>query len=309
MNLENLKKAALEKSAQALKKVLDGASSNEDNAVQDTDETDDFDMIDTPVFDNDESSDGDEFEEFLDAMADKNISDEDAGDKTQKFNLQDVLDKVRRKSEDLYQSSKEFLSNAMAESKSEAETEDAADTDNDIPEGSPAPAYEETEAAEDKISAELNAVTSEIEQRLSEARAASSELRASMEEFKYIINNNVEKIEEKIIALSYRDQDLDELKNDLKKHINSNSSSTAAINGKMSAVDDKLNEISNSLSGIAKLNDSIFDLKNAQMNSKNSLEELTSAFMILKKKCTAGVTILGIVSALVLIMEVINLLS
>ncbi len=74
-------------------------------------------------------------------------------------------------------------------------------------------------------------------------------------------------------------------------------------------INKKLNSISSSISGVNKINDSIFDLKNSQINTKNVLGDLEVAFMNLKKKMTAGVTILSIISAIVVILEIINLLS
>lgn len=309
MNLENLKKAAIEKGTQAIKKVIDNsAPANEENVI-DADNISSETEISKNT--NDTIVTEEEFDDFLDAMAAENTAgdDTDTG-RTQKFNLQDVLNKVRRKGEDIYQNSKEFISNAISDAKSDTsqvpadEISDSKNSDDDN---------------EVDISADVNtsptgvqvdeSVTITIDEQLRETKELSENLNTSIEEFKTVINNNMQKIEEQIISLSYKDQDIEGLKNELKKHVNSNANSTAAINGKMSAIEIKLNEISNSLSGISKLNDSIFDLKNAQMNSKNSLEELSKSFINLKKKCIAGVTVLSIITVLILIMEVINLLS
>lgn len=75
------------------------------------------------------------------------------------------------------------------------------------------------------------------------------------------------------------------------------------------SISKKLNEILVSLSGINKITDSIFDLKNAQMNTKNTLSDLETAFKRLKQKMTAGVVTLTIVSAVIVVLEIINLLS
>ena len=74
-------------------------------------------------------------------------------------------------------------------------------------------------------------------------------------------------------------------------------------------IDKKLSELTASLSGVNKLNDSIFDLKNSQMNTKNSLGDLELSFRRLKKKMTAGIVIISIISAVIAVLEVINLLS
>ena len=92
-----------------------------------------------------------------------------------------------------------------------------------------------------------------------------------------------------------------------------NNSSIATLSDNLeSAIIDmnkKLSEISSSISGVNKINDSIFDLKNSQVNTKNTLGELETSFRRLKKKMNAGVTILSIISAVVVVLEVINLLS
>lgn len=294
MNLDNLRKTAIEKSAQALRKFID---SSEEKIDPESDGADDEPVSDT------------EFDDFLDTMEKENSQTEeipDETDKTQKFNIHDMLSKMRRKGEDIYQSSREFISNAVSEHPESVEdTQEDKETE-----------IESTDEQSQDNTFICTAETINIEHALAdadeylkEAKQMSEELKTSVEEFRSLMNDNIDRIEEKLIAMSYRDQDIDSLKEALEKHINSNASSTATINGKMSAIESKLGEISNSLSGISKLNDSIFDLKNAQMNSKNSIEELATSFSFLRKKCIAGVTVLSIVAILILIMEVINLLS
>lgn len=78
---------------------------------------------------------------------------------------------------------------------------------------------------------------------------------------------------------------------------------------RLNTTDKKLSHISNSLTGISKLSDSIFDLKNSQMNTRNSLGELEAAFYKLKKKMSASIMIISILSAVIAILEIINLLS
>ena len=294
MNLDNLRKTAIEKSAQALRKFIDSAEEKIDPESDGAD---------------DESVSDSEFDDFLDTMEKENSQTEeipDETDKTQKFNIQDMLSKMRRKGEDIYQSSREFISNAVSEQPGSVED---TQEDNET----------EIESADEQSQDNTFICTAETiniehaladaDEYLKEAKQMSEELKTSVEEFRSLMNDNIGRIEEKLIAMSYREQDIDSLKEALEKHINSNASSTATINGKMSAIESKLGEISNSLSGISKLNDSIFDLKNAQMNSKNSIEELATSFSFLRKKSIAGVTVLSIVAILILIMEVINLLS
>lgn len=77
----------------------------------------------------------------------------------------------------------------------------------------------------------------------------------------------------------------------------------------ISEIGDGITEIKQAVVGVSKLNDSIFELKNAQINTKNSVAELEAGFAKLKKKCVAGVTILSILSAIIIALEVFQLIS
>lgn len=74
-------------------------------------------------------------------------------------------------------------------------------------------------------------------------------------------------------------------------------------------IGDGVTEIKQAVVSVSKLNDSIFELKNAQINTKNSVAELEAGFAKLKRKCVAGVTILSILSAIIIALEVLQLLS
>ena len=92
-----------------------------------------------------------------------------------------------------------------------------------------------------------------------------------------------------------------------------NNTSIAALSDNLEEaimdINKKLGDISSSISGVNKINDSIFDLKNSQINTKNTLGELDTSFKRLKKKMNAGIIILSIISAIVAVLEIINLLS
>ena len=68
-------------------------------------------------------------------------------------------------------------------------------------------------------------------------------------------------------------------------------------------------EIKQTVTSVARLNDSVFDLKNTQMNTKNAIIELETSIKRLKKKCVLGVTVLSILSAIVIALEIILMLS
>jgi methyl-accepting chemotaxis protein len=85
--------------------------------------------------------------------------------------------------------------------------------------------------------------------------------------------------------------------------------SDAELKHSVGNIVDDVAEIKQAVSSVSKLNDSIFDLKNAQMNTKNSLAELESSFVKLKRKCVVGVTILSLLGAITIALEIIQLLS
>ncbi len=81
------------------------------------------------------------------------------------------------------------------------------------------------------------------------------------------------------------------------------------ITSEMRAVGNEISEIKQSVASVSRLNDSIFDLKNTQLNTKNAIAELETGIRRLKKKCVLGVTVLSILSAIVIGLEIILMLS
>jgi chromosome segregation ATPase len=70
-----------------------------------------------------------------------------------------------------------------------------------------------------------------------------------------------------------------------------------------------VSDIKQALNSVSKLNDSVFDLKNSQMNTKKILSDLGTSFTRLKKKCVLGVTVLSILSAIIIVLEIVLMLS
>lgn len=68
-------------------------------------------------------------------------------------------------------------------------------------------------------------------------------------------------------------------------------------------------QIRDTVNGVSKLNDSVFDMKNAQQNTKTALTELQTAFNRLKKKTITGIVIISIVGLITIALEVVNLLA
>lgn len=97
--------------------------------------------------------------------------------------------------------------------------------------------------------------------------------------------------------------------NDISEEVKALRTSNENLEGHIVAIERKLSEISNAVSGVNKINDSIFDLKNSQINTRNSINELEVSFRKMKKKMVSGITVISIITAIVAVLEIINLLS
>ncbi len=81
------------------------------------------------------------------------------------------------------------------------------------------------------------------------------------------------------------------------------------VRGAMAEIGEDITEIKQTVSWVSKLNDSVFDLKNTQLNTKNALSDMETSVSKLKKKCVLGVTVLSILSAVVIVLEIVLMLS
>lgn len=185
---------------------------------------------------------------------------------TQRFNLQNMLERFRQKKDDIDSTFRSILDINGASSEADNDDTDEGELKT-----------ESESAAANTVIIDAQAVTEEI----SVLDSQLDTLKKSVDELSELTNTAVKK---------------------LNKTIDN-------INGNFNVTEQKLTDISNSLASISKLNDSIFDLKNAQMNTKNSLADLEAAFAKLKKKMTASITIISALTAVIAILEIINLLS
>lgn len=221
---------------------------------------------------------------------------DDAMGQTQKIDLRSVFD--------LFRSKKQSEDNED-ELESEADTDTAAETECD-----PEPEDEEGE----DISSESSTTAGPEEEAY--INIPSDEDKAQQNVLKEIDKKLSDFSDSQKTAISDMTADIAGVKADienLKQTINRTDLLTSEINdtlvARLNNTDSKLNSISNSLAGIAKLNDSIFDLKNSQMNTKNSIGDLEANFYKLKRKMTTGVLLISIITAVIAILEIINLLS
>ncbi|MCH5211898.1 MAG: hypothetical protein J1G06_02695 [Oscillospiraceae bacterium] len=221
---------------------------------------------------------------------------EDTMGLTQRIDLKNVLDIFKKKKftntdqdeSETPDAVKDDASESDLNAEDESETETETETETDIlPTSGKAPAafsdnsIDELKQALDILGSKLDAVMDKDKSEISDLNKAITELSGSIAELYSICTEENAK--------------QDNLSN--------------AIISQLGDTDKKLKSISNSISGTSKLGDSIFDLKNSQMNTKNALGNLEASFYKLKKKMTSSVLIISILTAVIAILEIINLLS
>ena len=137
------------------------------------------------------------------------------------------------------------------------------------------------------------------------------------EEITIAADENNEKLAASLVTLkSEFDASVDDIKAELaaiRRLIESSDTQTTdsfnSVTAKLNNSEKKADKLAASLAGVSKLNDSIFDLKNSQMNMRNTLGDLEESFYSLKRKMTTGVLLISIIAAVIAVLEIINLLS
>ena len=219
-----------------------------------------------------------EYEEFLKSVDGKMNAGNpvtDDGDKedlgaTKTINLQGVIDKFRKTADGIMGVSKKFTSGAVSKFEDLKKTKDT----------------DETEFTAEPVQEKVN------------------------NEEKPIVQNICGVIDDKRFDdINAQLKEITELLKDIELHSRNGSSYAENSLLQIKSVSGGVEEIRQAVSGITKLSDSIFDLKNAQMNSKNSLENLEKSFVSLKKKCIMGITVISILTLLSIVMSILVLLS
>ena len=123
------------------------------------------------------------------------------------------------------------------------------------------------------------------------------------------INGVVKSISADISSINNQ---LEELRNILTTEDDVDDEAEAVITGMSDDIQmlcTSVTDIRQSVGSVSKLNDSVFELKNNQLNTRNAVSNLETAFVRLKKKCVLGVTVVSILSAIIIALEILNLLS
>ena len=71
----------------------------------------------------------------------------------------------------------------------------------------------------------------------------------------------------------------------------------------------QVSDVHQSVTLVSKLNDRMFEIKNAQQNMKKDFEDLETAITTLKKKQVTTATVMSLLSIVIIVLEIVNLLS
>ena len=219
-----------------------------------------------------------EYEEFLKTVDGKinsaspvtNDSVDDLG-ATKAINLQGVIEKFRKTADGIMDVSKKFTAGAVSKIE---DFKKSKETD--------------SEAKEESANAPVNAD-------------------ACKEEVAPAIMQSIDN--EKLDGVFAKLNEVSELLKDIELYSRNGSSYAENALLQIKSVSNGVEEIRQAVSGINKLSDSIFDLKNAQLNTKNSMENLEVGFLSLKKKCVMGITVISILTLLSIVLSILILLS
>lgn len=134
------------------------------------------------------------------------------------------------------------------------------------------------------------------------------------------LSGKIESVEEKILSVenetSAISAKMDEIADKLKTiegqermRMGDNEKNHTDMKRALNEIMTNVADIRQSVNSVSRLNDSVFDLKNAQMNTKKVLTDVTASFVKLKKKCVLGITVLSILSAIIIVLEIMLMLS
>lgn len=257
-----------------------------------------------------------EYEEFL-KNADIKIDGGEPVADTQKINLnetiniQGVIDKFRKTAGGIESGAKK-IKDTVAEKIDLFKTKkDGVETEKENDET----ANDETAGADTQKSGISEKVKETIEssaEKIDKIKDGAESIAAMSKRFD-AVEEKIEYVQGDISALSQKLSDLSEKINAVeiqqRDMIREDTQSRSDIKRAVDEVGADVSEIKQTLGSVSKLSDSVFDLKNAQLNTKNALSDLETGFKRLKKKCVLGVTVLSILSAIIIVLEVILMLS
>lgn len=263
------------------------------------------------------SGSDEEYKEFLKSVDGADAADEaEPVENTQKINLgetiniQGVLDKVKQKAVEFSEAAKNVkddVAGKFEDFKAATAGEDDGET-----------RFEKFEKKVEDIKSNIN--VGGIKNQISGSVKGSMEKIGDIKDGITSINERFNSSDEKIAELSERIDNICEKIDDSAKKLElieindmernrERVQNDADLRHSVGNIISDVAEIKQAVVSVSKLNDSIFELKNAQINTKNSVAEMEESFAKLRRKCVAGITILSILSAVTIALEVLQLLS
>ncbi|MBR0089838.1 MAG: hypothetical protein IJP94_08375 [Clostridia bacterium] len=249
-------------------------------------------------------------------------------DNTQKINLnetinlQNVIDKFKKTAGDIGQGAKAFKDNVVSKmDKFKTKMADGLDeAAEDLSEADDEPGFKE--AIKNKVTSDAEAITEKITNSVKKSAKKVDELKGEMKAMADMpdkidgvgtrldgINGALKSISADISSIN---EQLEELRNALTTEEGEEDEAETLITGMAEDIQmlcTSVTDIRQSVGSVSKLNDSVFELKNNQLNTRNAVSNLETAFARLKKKCILGVTVVSVLSAIIIALEIVNILS
>ena len=243
------------------------------------------------------------------------------------INIKGVIDMVRKKAGEGWSAAKKIggevkdqINDYIAAANERAEEKRAEDEEsiNVEPQADTEAEAEET-AVEDVFSGISASISSTAKAAKSHIKSASEATREKLSEVSdklsevSSIGSDISKISSEVeSAISKLDTVSSKLSEIEVKQIENRNNYDRSVNDmrvSMNCLINDISEMSQNTSGIAKLSDAVFDLKNTQQNTKKAIADVEERIIALRKKVTAGVTIISILSVIMIVLEILNLLS
>ena len=269
-----------------------------------------------------------EYEEFLKNVDVKTDNDADAEpvENTQRINLnetiniQSVIDKFKKKAGDIENGARKFKDTVVSkvdEFKAKKEAENTTEAENEKEEKKKDIKEDIKNAVDEsgikeKVKNTVKNSVEKIDNKLDNIRESVVSVSEMSDRFDDV-ESKIQNVSEDIDGLKSKIKDISEKLNIIdvqdNERMKEHKDNYSEIKNSVDEIAKSVSEVKQAFNSISKLNDSVFDLKNTQLNTKNTISELESSFVKLKKKCVLGVTVLSILSAIVIVLEVVLMLS
>ena len=253
-----------------------------------------------------------EYEEFLKNADIKMNGDAEPVENTQRINLnetiniQNVIDKFKKTAGGIGSSAKNLKDTVVSKMDMfKAKMEDDHD-------GEESKEETEDDSIADKIKNSVKTSVQTSVHKIDEIKEGARSISEMSERFDDVeiriqnVSDDVSALSEKINAISEK---LNVAEMQARERMSGHEQNYSDIKEAVEAVGAGVSEIKQAVNSVSRLNDSVFDLRNTQLNTKNAVSDLETAFARLKKKCVLGVTVLSILSAIVIVLEIVLMLS